>query len=426
MSDLANLAPYIPHLIAMSLLLAASAFFSCSEAALFYLGRDDRERMKRGALGERTAARLLANPERLLTAILFWNLLINMAYFALASLVAIGLSNRGASSEASALTVIALFAVIIFSEMLPKNIGVVWPARLATLVSVPLNAAAKVLDPVAWVFGAVSRGSARVLFPRFEPEPYLELGDLERAISLSGEDRQLIEQEQNVLSRIVALSNTRIEEIMRPRLLYEALPPPVSRSQLTPQTTASGYLLITEPDSEEIAAVIDVNRVSLLAGEQIGQLSSPVLPVPWCASVADTLARLDAAKRDVAAVVNELGETIGIVTRNDILGSVLHAEAARDRGADRVGRIRAIGDGQWEVTGMTTLRRLAKQLGCDLPAVKGITVAGMLQEQLHRLPEEGDEVEWAEHFWRVLTADHPTLLTASVRKVLTPDSPPTD
>ncbi|TWT72694.1 Magnesium and cobalt efflux protein CorC [Posidoniimonas polymericola] len=420
---MASLAPYIPHLIAMALLLAASAFFSCSEAALFYLGREERDRMQDGALGERTAARLLANPERLLTAILFWNLLVNMAYFALASLVAIGINNQGAASEASVLTVVALFAVIIFSEMLPKNFGVVWPVRFATLLSVPLSAAAKVLDPIAWVFGAVSRGSSRVLFPHFEAEPYLELGDLERAISLSGGDQQLIEQEQNVLSRIVALAETRIEEIMRPRLLYEALPPPVTQSQLSPQTTASGYVLVTEPDSEEIAAVIDVNRAALFPGESIGQLASPVLAAPWCASVAETLSRLDSAKRDVVAVVNELGETIGIVTRNDILGSVLHAEAARDRGAERVGRIRAIGDGQWEVTGMTTLRRLAKKLGCELPAVKGITVAGMLQEQLNHLPQEGDEVEWAGHHWRVLSADHPSLLTASVRRVLTPDPP---
>jgi Mg2+/Co2+ transporter CorB len=415
-----HLLNYLPHLLAMAVLIAASAFFSCSEAALFYLGREDRKRMAKGTLAERTAVGLLSNPERLLTSILFWNLLVNMVYFALASIMAIDLTRQGAAREASVLTVAALFIVIIFCEMLPKNIGVVWPARLATVVSLPLGAATRMLDPAATMLRVINRAAARVLFPKFEPEEYLELGDLERAINVSRGDQQLIKQERNVLRRIVAMADTRVEELMRPRLLYEAMTPPVRVADLSQKSIASGYVLLTEPHSEEIAAVIEANRVALSGQDQLGPLATPVLPVPWCASAAETLSGLDASGRSVAAVLNELGETIGIVTRGDLLGSVLHSDAVRDAKSPRVGRIRAIADGQWEVTGMTTLRRFEKLLGCELPTIKGLTVAGMLQEQLQRIPEEEDEAEWGGFRWRVLSADHPTRLTASVHRVLPP------
>ncbi|MFP6667291.1 MAG: CNNM domain-containing protein, partial [Pirellulales bacterium] len=73
---------YLPWLIAMVVLIFCSAFFSSSEAALFFLSRRDREQLAAGNHAQRLAARLLADSERLLTAILFWNLLINIVYFA--------------------------------------------------------------------------------------------------------------------------------------------------------------------------------------------------------------------------------------------------------------------------------------------------------------------------------------------------------
>lgn len=405
---------FVPHLAAMAVLMVASGFFSCSEAALFYLGREQRERMATGTIGERAAAALLSDPERLLTAILFGNLVVNMLFFTLTSVVSIGLTRGGAPQHGQAVAVGALMTIIVVSEMLPKNLGVVWTTSLASLLSLPLAAVTRALDPLLPLLGALNRGSSRVLFPRFAPEPYLELADLERAITLSGRDEQLVTQERNVLSRIVGLADTRIEEIMRPRVLYEALPPPVTLRDLSQRSVASGYVLITEPDSDEIARALDVDRLAMLPTDRVSDAAAPVLPAPWCASAADTLSRLDAAGRHVVAVVNELGETIGIVTRGDLLASVLQGEAARDSAHSRIIRVAQIDENAWEVTGMTTLRRLARQLGVDLPAAKGITVAGMLQEQLNRLPEPGDELEWGGLHWRVITADHPLSLTTMV------------
>ncbi|MCA9239663.1 MAG: DUF21 domain-containing protein [Planctomycetales bacterium] len=415
-----HLTPYIPHLTAMAALIAVSAFFSCSEAALFYLRREQREEMAQGTVAQRAAVKLLERPELLLTSILFWNLVVNLAYFALATVIAIGLTERGATGEASLLTVLSLLTVIVFCEMLPKNLGVVWPMPLAALLSLPLGAAIKVIAPVAPVFGAINRGSARMLLPSFESEPYLELSDLERAITLSGSDEHLVEQERAVLSRVVALADTRVEEIMRPRLFYEALRPPVTLSQLTPQNTVGGYVLVTESGNEEIAGVIDAGRAALSTRENLDRLLSPVMPAPWCASAADTLSRLDKLGLGVAAVLNELGETIGVVTRNDLLASVLHSETTRGADLHRVGRIRAIADGQWDVAGVTTLRRFAKSIQRELPPTKGITIAGMLQEQLNRMPQEDDEVEWGGFRWRVSAADHPALLSALVTEIPTP------
>ena len=111
----------LPWLLTMAVLMACSSFFSASEAALFYLQPRDRRDMENGGPGDKSAAALLEKPDRLLSAILFWNLVINIAYFAIASIVAIRMEATGLGNTAAvSFAVVSLLAIIFFSEMLPK------------------------------------------------------------------------------------------------------------------------------------------------------------------------------------------------------------------------------------------------------------------------------------------------------------------
>ena len=74
--------------------------------------------------------------------------------------------------------------------------------------------------------------SHRLLWPNFEPEPYLHIRDLERAVRLSGADAALVEQEQRVLESIVLLSDIRADELMRPRTQFVSYRPPVTLADL--------------------------------------------------------------------------------------------------------------------------------------------------------------------------------------------------
>ncbi len=110
--------------------------FSGSEAALFSLNRRSRKSLDRAGVGGRIASRLLQDPERLLSAILFWNLLINMTYFAIAAIVGGKLESNPAAGRSTAVTftVLSLLTIIFFSEMLPKSLAVLAPMRLSVMV----------------------------------------------------------------------------------------------------------------------------------------------------------------------------------------------------------------------------------------------------------------------------------------------------
>lgn len=393
---------YSPWLSAMLVLIFCSAFFSSSEAAFFYLHRADRRRMSRGSRAQRAAAALLNEPDRLLTAVLFWNLLANLAYFTIASIISIQLERDGHASGAGVFAVASLLVMIILSEMLPKSLAVLKPAGLAIAVCAPLTAAVRLLDPVLPVFRVANLLSLRLLWPRFRPEPYLCVGDLERAVELSTTDAALLEQEQKVLQSIVLLSEIRADELMRPRIQFLSFPPPVSLADLQGRMPPSGYLLVTEPDSDEVAAAITLRSLSNIPTEQLEHHARPVVYVPWCTTCAEVLEAMRRQGRQVAAVVNEFGETIGILTFDDILDTIFSRAPSRSERLLRREPICQVADDRWHATGMTSLRRLVRYFGIQRPASKSVTLAGVVQEVLERLPQPGDECRWGPFKLKVL------------------------
>jgi len=286
--------------------------------------------------------------------------------------------------------------------MVPKCLAILQPRRLATLVGIPLAATVRVLDPVIPVFRVINLLSKRLFCPRFRPEEYLQVGDLERAVRLSVSDATLLEQEQKVLQSIVLLSEIRVDELMRPRIQFLSFHPPVSLADLGGEMPPSGYLLVTEPDTDEVAAAIALQSLSAVPTEHLEHHAEAVAYVPWSTTAAEALESMQRYGRRVAAVVNEFGETIGILTFDDILDTIFSRKPTRSERLLLREPIRQVAPETWHVTGMTSLRRLVREFGIERPASKSVTVAGVVQEMLERLPRPGDVCAWGPFRLKVL------------------------
>jgi CBS domain containing-hemolysin-like protein len=392
------------YFLAMLVLTAASAFCSCAEAAIFSLQAEDRRALQRGNAAQRTAVDLLARPDRLLTAILFWNLVFSFGFFVVGSVVEYRLHQEGRHQQSYILMVTSLMGMIILGEMLPKTFGVQQPRMIASLASLPVAAMVRTLDPVMPIFAVANNFIQRLLLPNFEREPYLEISDLERAIELSTSDAQLAALEQSALRNIVLLSELPAEELMRPRNQYETFQAPVHLEDLGGQIPPSGYLLIGDDEQGEITAAIPLKHLTAIPRRNLEHFAQPVIYVPWCATVAAILDELRRQQRELAVVVNEYGETIGIVTIEDVMETIFEDKSSRSARLLATSSIVPVAPDRWHVTGITNLRRLSRHFDVPLEASRSVTVAGILQEELQRIPVEGDELAWSGFRFRVLEA----------------------
>ena len=165
------LLPLLPGLLTMTVLLLCSAFFSASEAAMFSLRRAQSRVSPPGSRAQQTIARLLTDPQRLLTAVLFWNLLMNLSYFTIGSIISLKLQQADHATAAGAFAVGSLVTIILFGEMLPKSLGVLQSQRLAVWLAIPLAATVRTVHPLLPIFRLATLLSRRLLWPNFAPSP---------------------------------------------------------------------------------------------------------------------------------------------------------------------------------------------------------------------------------------------------------------
>ncbi len=393
-----------PWLAGMLVLLFLSAFFSASEAALFYLKPAQRQKMARGGPGQKAAARLMENPDQLLTGILFFNLAVNVLFFAVSSICSLRLERAAEHGGLAAVLFgsVSLLTIIFFGEMMPKTVGVLLPVRLAQWVALPLTMALKLISPVTPWMERINRISRRVLIPDFLPEKYLDSGDLEQAIEISGADQTIVRQEQAALRNMVELSSIRVDEWMRPRTQFEVFRPPVALKDLEEQVPDGGYLLVAEPDTDEIALAVRLDAVRDLPAQNLEHLASPVVYLPWCATVADALQSMSKEERDVTVVVNEYGETTGVLTMDDILDTVFTYTPSRSKRLLDQNPLHPLEKNRWIVSGIMSLRQLARRLEVEIPRTHSVTVAGIIQETMQRMAHVGDQCQWGPFQFRVV------------------------
>ena len=137
-------------------LIAASAFFSSSETAIFSLGPDETDPQRPSEEPDaRALADLRANPHRLLVTLLVGNNIVNVAISSVITAAFVGRLSPGLAVVGA--TVVASSVVLVFGEIVPKSYGLTNARRWSLRVARPLQHVERGLYPVVVAFDAVTR-----------------------------------------------------------------------------------------------------------------------------------------------------------------------------------------------------------------------------------------------------------------------------
>jgi len=385
-------------------MLLLSALFSASEAALFSLTTSQRLKLDSTKRTDRAILRLLTNASHLLTCILLCNLAINITFFACANVLSSSLSGPNISPAWSFLfAFVTVASVILFGELLPKSFGVLAPLKISRFISLPMLGIMRAVLPIGKAMHTINDVCRRLIWPGLVPESVLETSDLERAIELSETDSKMIDLEKGILQNTLQLSNIQAQEWMHPKSQFSAIPLPTSPGQMeeliSEQSEERGdeskrrIALILSSTDNEVVATTTIDQMRHAIEQRMNPDSQPAFFVPWCANLASVLQQLLKLDLKVAVVVNERGDTIGVLFLEDIIEAIFASPSAA---INTMGRplFAMTGEAKWEVTGGTRVKQLERSLGIKLPETRDATIAGVLQSQLRRLAQVGDTVAW--------------------------------
>jgi Mg2+/Co2+ transporter CorB len=384
-------------LIAIVLLLVASAFFSGSETALTGASRARIHTMEQQ--GDRRAlrvARLWGRREQVIGALLVGNNLVNITASTLsASLFIDWFGPAGIIYATIAMTVL----VVLFSEVMPKTYAIHHADQMALFVARPVSWLVAALAPVTKAVDLLVKATMGLFGVRFakttaEQEVRAE-EELRGAIDLHARPEE--PAERAMLRSILDLADVQVGEIMTHRRDTVAIDADLPAEEIMRQVLDSPYtrLPLWRGNPDNIVGVLHAKRLLRAlqaAGSETAKLDvMSVAQSPWfIPDSTDLLQQLQAFRErheHFALVVDEYGVFLGIVTLEDILEEIVGEIA--DEHDEPIEGVKAETDGSYVIDGRVTLRDLNRQFDWRLPDDEASTIAGLVLYEARAIPDVG-------------------------------------
>lgn len=314
-------------LITVFVVLAVSGACSLTEAAI-YAARMPyvRTLADSGAMAGRLLVQFKENMERPISTILIINTIANTAGAAIA-----GAQAQAVFPEWALVWFAAAFtlAVLTFSEIIPKVLGVVYSERIVRLLALPLQAAILALYPVVWLIEKLSQ----VIKPN---EPILAAPEEEVAqlAKMSAEEGSILEEEAELVKNVLRLNEVMAADIMTPRPVVVKFPAGMTVREVSEKIdewTHARIPVFRDDDPETwIGFVLRRDVLAKLAADEFGAtLGSMCQPMFFVSDETHGHVLLKSfvkRKSHLFGVTNKFGDLIGIVTLEDVTEALIGAE----------------------------------------------------------------------------------------------------
>lgn len=216
-----------------------------------------------------------------------------------------------------------------------------------------------------------------------------------------GEGEGFIEDKGSRLIRnIQEFGVKKVREVMVPRIDIFALDVRTSLDEVREKVTSAGHSRVPVYDGsiDTIVGLLyakDILKVPPGSDVRLdrGWLVREAYFIPEGKKISDLLREFQRGKKHMAIVVDEYGGTSGIVTLEDILEEIVGEIV--DEHDHELPLVRQTGIGQYVAAGWMTIDRLNEALGVSLPSDEVDTLGGFLYNLIGRVPEEGEEIEYA-------------------------------
>jgi Mg2+/Co2+ transporter CorB len=387
--------PLSALLIALAVLLVASAYFSLTETSMMAINRYRlRHLVKEGNRGARWVSDLLEHTDRLLGVILLGNNLLNAA----SALIVGEITRRvfGDSQFALAIaTGAATFFILVFSEITPKIMGAAYPEKIALPASYVLTPLLKIFYPIVWFVNLFVKGLLWILRlkPSSAEEHVLSMEELRTLVMEGG--HYIPPKHQTILLNLFELENITVDDIMTPRHRIDAINIDASIEEIREQLATSHHTRVPvySGQLDNIVGVLHVRRV--LHQSRVGELNSETLKeimtepyfVPAGTPLFTQLQNFQETARRVAIVVDEYGELRGMLTLEDVLEEVVGEFTSN--APSRSVLYQKQQDGSVLVEGTCLVRLLNRKLGMKFGVDGPKTVNGLVLEHFEDIPEAG-------------------------------------
>ena len=337
----------------------------------------------------KTLLKITDDPAKFLSAILIGNNIVNLSAASLTTSLAYGL---GGSMVAIASGILTLL-ILLFGEITPKTMATIHSEKISLLYAPVISIFIRLMTPVIFIVNGLANIILRIIHidPNANTNVMTE-NDLRTIVDVSHESGVIESDEKEMIYNVFDLGDAKAKDVMVPRVhvtfadvnaTYEELIDIFREDKFT-------RLPIFEDTTDNVVGTINMKDLLLYDKEKEFHIRDFMREAYFTyeyKNISELLVEMRQASFNIAIVLDEYGETSGLITLEDILEELV-GEIWDEHDAV-VQEIQKVSENEYLVTGTASIDKVYEELDID-KEFDVFTVSGWIMGILERVPKEGD------------------------------------
>jgi CBS domain containing-hemolysin-like protein len=383
------------ELVVLAILLILSGFFSSAETALTTLNNVKVRAMVEENPTKRvlTLQKILDNRNKLISAILIGNNIVNISASSLTTSLVIRIWGNAAVGIG---TGILTLLVLIFGEIVPKTWAMCNNERLSLAYARVIYALMQLLTPVIFIIDKISGFFLSLLHIDSSSKSTMTETELKTYVDVSHEEGVIEQEEKKLIYNVFDFGDSVAKDIMVPRIDMTTVDVDATYDELLEIFRDSMYTRIPvyESDVDNIIGIVIVKDFLLVPDKNnfnIRDIMREGYYTYEYKKTADLLIEMRLITTNIALVLNEYGATVGMITVEDLLEEIV-GEIRDEFDEDEEELLKKLGDNEYEVSGSMKLDDINESLGTAFDSEDYDSIGGIIIELLDRFPTPGESV----------------------------------
>ncbi len=414
------------EIVAVFMLLLINGAFSMSEMAVVSSKKLRLQKWaNQGNKKAQKALLLMESPEKFLSTVQIGITLVGILSGAVGGATlaehmetSLAASSPALASYAEAISVVIVVAFltffsIIIGELVPKQMALTNPEKIASAIAGPMMGISKIALPFVHLLSTSTRlvlGLLGVQKPRKEPNVTEE--DVNMLVEQGTLAGVFEKSEQAMLSRVLAFGDKKLASIMTVRrdIIWLDATDTIVQHRVKMCKVPHSHFPVANGSLDKLLGAVHTKDLCCLDPDKSFDLESILYQPLYIPESSTTLYTLELFKQSgihIAFVIDEFGGLLGIVTLNDILEAIVGDLPSRDFPTSK--QIMQRSDGSWLVDGLLPIDELKEYFETGkLPKEETgayHTTAGFVLYNLGRIPIPTDSFEWNGFRFEVLDMD---------------------
>ncbi len=379
--------------IVLLVLLVLSAFFSSAETALTTVSSVRIKTLaEEGNKKAKTVEKVISDPQKMLSAILIGNNIVNLSASSLATTLAVHLLG---SYGAGIATGILTFLILIFGEITPKTMANLHAEKMSMRYAGVIWYLMGAPTPIIVIVNVLSSSLMRLLGVSKEDARFgLTAKEIKNIVEDSHESGALEVDERNMIYQFIDFQESYAKEIMIPKIDMTTVDESSTFEQVMEAYERDKYtrMPVLGNDKEEIIGILNMKNLLSYNRKDAFHIKDYMQEAFYTYEMKKTSELFDQMRRghiSLAIVLDEYGSVVGMVSFEDLLEELV-GEIRDEFDDDEEDDLIQINENTFEALGTTNLEDLMHKIRLDISSEDYDTLGGFLIGEFNHFPEVGE------------------------------------